>query len=73
MTVVVEGFIGVTIIITIAAIMAAHHAEERLKQRFNMNGNKYHRADMKMFRLKERLRRREPPSRHKCPRAHPLD
>jgi hypothetical protein len=73
MTAVIETVVAVSVFATITAIMAAHHAEERLKQRFTKNGNKYHRFDQKVFRLEERLRMREPPSRHYCPHAHPLD
>jgi hypothetical protein len=73
MVAVVESVVAVTVFVTITAIMAAHHAEERLKQRFTKNGNKYHRFDQKIFRLKERLAGREPPPRHYCPHGHPLD
>lgn len=73
MVAVVESVVAVTVFVTITAIMASHHAEERLKQRFTKDGNKYHRFDQKVFRLKERLAGREPPPRHYCPHGHPLD
>ena len=73
MTAVIESVVAIAVFVTITAIMAAHHAEERLKQRFTMNGNKYNRFNAKIFRLQERCRRREPPSRHYCPHGHPLD
>lgn len=73
MTAVIESVVAIAVFVTITAIMAAHHAEERLKQRFTMNGNKYNRFNAKAFRLQERCRRREPPSRHYCPHGHPLD
>jgi hypothetical protein len=73
MVAVIESVVAVSVFVTITAIMAAHHAEERLKQRFTKDGNKYHRFDQKVFRFQERLRGREPPSRHYCPNGHPLD
>ena len=73
MVAIIESVVAVSVFVTITAIMAAHHAEERLKQRFTKNGNKYHRFDQKVFRFQERLRKQEPPSRHYCPHEHPLD
>lgn len=73
MVAVIETVVATAVFVTITAIMTAHHSEERLKQRFTKNGNKYHRFDQKVFRVQERFCRREPPSRHYCPRGHPLD
>lgn len=73
MVVLVEGVVATGVVVTVVAIMTAHHIEERLKQRFVMNGNKYHRLSAKSFRVKERLARRPPPSRYYCPHGHPLD
>jgi hypothetical protein len=73
MTAIVEVVITATLVLTIAAIMAAHHTEERLTQRSNKNGNRYHRLDQKNHRLQARLAGRGEPDRHYCKYGHPLD
>lgn len=73
MTAMIETLVIPTIIITIAAIMIAHHTEERLSKRDVVDGNKYHRLIQKSHRLQARLVRREMPSRHFCKDGHPLD
>jgi hypothetical protein len=73
MVAVIETVIGVSLVVTVAAIMSAHHIEERLTKRFVKDGNKYHRLDQKIFRLQERIHGRQPPRRHYCPKGHPLD
>jgi hypothetical protein len=68
-----EIVITTSVILTIAAIMAAHHTEERLTQRHNKNGNRYHRLDQKNHRLQARLAGRGVPDRHFCKNGHALD
>jgi hypothetical protein len=73
MVAVVESVVAISLVVTIAAIISAHHIEKRLEQRWVEDGNQYHRFDYKMFRLRQRFKRDQPPHRFYCPRGHPLD
>jgi hypothetical protein len=73
MVAVIELVMTASVVCTITAIMAAHHTEERLLQRFTKNGNKYHRIDQKSHRIQARLARRKKPTRHYCVKGCALD
>lgn len=73
MTAIVETVLGGSLIVTVAAIMVAHHLENRLDKRIVLNGNRYHRFDQKEHRLAARLSGRAIPARHYCKNGCPLD
>lgn len=66
MVAIVEAVIATTVLVTITAIMSAHHLELRVSQRFLEDGNKYHRTDQKLHRLKARVGRQGTPPRAHC-------